>query len=87
MSRLSKKLTREAGFVFWENETWGKGPAHIDWSCDYDEALEKYTELIVRTCAKMAQDAADCMCESISDNVLIPFGYYEEDEISSKTSN
>ena len=27
----------------------------MDWSCDYEDALVKYTELIVRECAGVAE--------------------------------
>jgi len=40
---------KEAGFVFWENESWGPGPGHIDWSAVYDKEFEKFIELMGQT--------------------------------------
>ena len=38
---------REAGFTFWEKEPWNRRNLRIDWSSDYDDALEKYTQLVI----------------------------------------
>ena len=52
----AKRLAKKAGFVFWGNEAWGPGEGEIDWSCDYKEAFEKYTELIVQECADLENE-------------------------------
>jgi len=57
MNERIKELAQEAGFVLWSNEEWGPGEGHVDWSCDYEDALVKYTELIVRECAGVADKA------------------------------
>jgi len=51
MNDRSKELAEKAGFVLWGNESWGPGEGQVDWSCDYEDALVKYTELIVKECA------------------------------------
>jgi len=55
MNERIKKLVEEAGFILWGNEEWGPGEGHVDWSCDYKDELAKYTELIVRECAEIAE--------------------------------
>ncbi len=47
---MIKQLAEEAGFLLWEDEPWKPEGAIIDWSSNYDSALERYTELIVREC-------------------------------------
>ena len=54
MNERIKELAEKAGFVLWGNEEWGPGEGRVDWSCDYEDALTKYTELIVRECADIA---------------------------------
>lgn len=41
------KLAEESGFCLWENESWGPGPGHIDWSCQYDEEFQRYSEALI----------------------------------------
>ena len=55
MNERIKELVEEAGFILWGNEEWGPGEGHVDWSCDYKDVLAKYTELIVRECAGVAE--------------------------------
>lgn len=52
------ELAKEAGFCFWEDEKYGLGPGHIDWSNDYTKDLEKFAELIAEECAKDAEKIA-----------------------------
>ena len=53
MNDIMKQLAEEAGFLLWEDEPWKPEGAIIDWSSNYDDVLEKYTELIVRESAEM----------------------------------
>jgi len=46
MDKRTQELAEQAGFVFWGNESWGPGPGHIDWSCDYNEESEKFIKLV-----------------------------------------
>lgn len=46
MKKRIRKLAKKAGFIFWENEEWKPPNETIDWSCLYDEELEKFAELI-----------------------------------------
>lgn len=55
MNKRIKKLAKRAGFVMWDNEPWKPMGGVIDWSSDYDEALEKYTELLLKTCHKLGK--------------------------------
>jgi len=41
-----KTLTKEAGFVFWADETWKPKGATVDWSCAYDDELVKFYHLV-----------------------------------------
>lgn len=50
MNPKIKEIAEEAGFVFWQDESWGPGPGHIDWSAIYDKEFQKYTELLIREC-------------------------------------
>jgi len=48
MNSVLERLAERAGFVFWGNELHMPRPeSSIDWSCDYDEELKKYVELII----------------------------------------
>lgn len=56
MNRQIERLVKKSGFVFWGVEPWGPGDNKIiDWSCDYSEEFEKYTEMLIRECASMAE--------------------------------
>ena len=41
-----KALAKEAGFVFWSDETWKPDNTEIDWSSIYDNDLVKFYHLI-----------------------------------------
>lgn len=47
MNPVIKQLAEDAGFIFWQNEEWGPGPGHIDWSAIYDKEFNKYTEYLI----------------------------------------
>jgi hypothetical protein len=55
-----RKIAKEAGFIFWGNDSWGPGKGHIDWSCEYDEELTKFAEILEsklrRKVAKQIED-------------------------------
>lgn len=58
MDKKLKKLAKKAGFIFWENDdSWaGDRFDEIDWSCEYDEELEKFADLVSREkCSTMNQ--------------------------------
>lgn len=57
MKKNIKKLAKKAGFVIWDDSSWGPGKGNIDWSCDYDKELTKFVELIVNECAEIADTA------------------------------
>jgi len=54
MKKKIKKLAKKAGFVIWDDSSWGPGKGNIDWSCDYDKELVKFAQLIVNECAGIA---------------------------------
>lgn len=56
MSKKTKKLAKQAGFVFWNNESWGPGKGKIDWSSDYDKEFSVYTTLVVEETVKWVND-------------------------------
>jgi len=53
MKKKIKKLAKKAGFVIWDDSSWGPGKGNIDWSCDYDKELTKFTQLIVKDCMEI----------------------------------
>lgn len=57
MKKKIKKLAKKAGFVIWDDSSWGPGKGNIDWSCDYDKELKKFAHLIVMECAGIAGKA------------------------------
>lgn len=73
---IIKELAEEAGFVYWQDESWGPGPNFIDWSSNYDNALAKYTVLVVRQCAEVANKAEPYKA---NDLILNKFGLKYED--------
>lgn len=46
MNKHTQELAEQAGFAFWENESWGPGPGHIDWAGQYDNEFDKFVELM-----------------------------------------
>lgn len=54
MNERIRELAEQAGFVLWDDEEWNPGET-IDWSSNYDSAIVKYTELVVRECASMME--------------------------------
>ena len=48
MNPRFKSLAKECGFVFRGNESHGPGPNHIDWSGDYQQEFEQYSQELVR---------------------------------------
>lgn len=58
MNERIEKLASEAGFNFWGGEHWKPQGAVIDWSCVYDEELEKFAKLIAKKCINMIQNEA-----------------------------
>lgn len=56
------ELAEQAGFVMWSKDSdWKPEGATIDWSCDYDKELRKFTKLVEAECEWMANcpDRAD----------------------------
>jgi hypothetical protein len=54
LKKRTRKLAKKAGFIFWsEEDTWGPGAKHIDWSCTYDQELEQLVELVATECANL----------------------------------
>jgi len=66
MNNRIKELANQAGIKHRLNvpdEIWG-----------YDSNLQKFAELIVRECAKIADLADENKCEWIGGNILVHFG-------------
>ena len=63
MNKKAKALVKEAGFVFWKNESWGPGKGNIDWSCGYDKELEVYTKLVVQETVKWVNNNVGLITE------------------------
>ena len=47
------KLLKQAGFVFWEDESWGPGSDYIDWGSDYDQEVKRLISMTIDQCAKI----------------------------------
>jgi len=52
MKKKIRKLAKKAGFIIWDDSSWGPGKGHIDWSCDYDKELKKFAKLVKKEYAK-----------------------------------
>ena len=55
MNERIKQLAEQAGFCMWKEEKWNPGDV-IDWSCRYDDELEKFAELLIGRCAEVADE-------------------------------
>jgi hypothetical protein len=75
MNKRLNRLIDQAGFIKFTVEEDPETP--IDWSCDYTEELNKFAELIIRKCAKVADLADENKCEWIGGNILTHFGVSE----------
>jgi hypothetical protein len=53
MNEQIKLFAEQAGFVMWEDESWNPGDV-IDWSTRYDTELEKFANIIIFECFKLA---------------------------------
>jgi hypothetical protein len=55
-----RRIAKQSGFIFWDDAEWGPGKGHIDWSCEYDEELTKFAEILEnklrRKIAKQIED-------------------------------
>jgi hypothetical protein len=64
------ELAEQAGFVMWSKDSdWKPEGATIDWSCDYDKELRKFTKLVEAEYERMANrpDRANlcgCCCRA-----------------------
>lgn len=68
-------LARKSGFAFWEKEEWNSTNAMIDWSCDYDAEIQRYTkEVVMQTIAYIDRNIASIEIES-TNNILLDFGF------------
>jgi len=68
MNERIRELRRQATLV--ETYTANDGSVHEGKSVD----LEKFAELIIRECAKIADSADESACEWIGGNILTHFG-------------
>ena len=53
MNEQIKLFAEQAGFVMWEDESWNPGDV-IDWSSRYDTELEKFANMLIFECYKLA---------------------------------
>jgi hypothetical protein len=53
MNKQIKLFAEQAGFVMWEDEPWNPGDV-VDWSTRYDTELEKFANMIIFECFKLA---------------------------------
>ena len=54
------QLAEQAGFVMWSKESdWKPKGATIDWACDYDKELAKFTKLVEAECSRPHEDKTE----------------------------
>jgi hypothetical protein len=53
------QLAEQAGFVMWSDCDWKPKGATIDWSCDYDKELAKFTKLVEAECSRPHEDKTE----------------------------
>jgi hypothetical protein len=73
MSERINQLKAEAGFVLWEDESWGPGKGKIDWSSDYEKELETFAELLIKESATWINDNVGLVSESAKTDLLQHF--------------
>lgn len=62
-SRLNNKiklLAERAGFVFWNEESWGPRDNSIDWSLNYTKEFNDFIQLILES-----------ICEELSEQIKV----------------
>jgi hypothetical protein len=76
MNKKTRKLAKKAGFIFWKNEKWRPPGEVIDWSCMYDEELEKFAELIrADESKKFIPSPKECQTEE--EKTAYAFGWWK----------
>ena len=77
MNKRIEQLAKEAGYYLYDlTETHECKTVETD-SKDEWITLEKFAELIIRKCAKVADLADENKCEWIGGNILVHFGVEE----------
>ena len=71
MNKKIIELAEEAGFCFWEDEEWKPHDAMIDWSAQYDDEFQKYTELLIKECIKVVYDNVEVALDA-NGKVVVP---------------
>jgi hypothetical protein len=70
------ELAKQAGFVFWSDETWGPGPSNIDWNCDYSTEFNTFVQLLINECSHVANNRYE--------KGFAPVGNYIKDYFATK---
>ena len=71
MNKTIQELVEAAGFMMWNDESWGPGPGHIDWSAVYDQEFEQFLKLLsARICSELEQQRN---VEDYSDSLNIEY--------------
>lgn len=58
MNNKIKELAEKAGFCLWDDEPWKPEGAVIDWASNYDEAFERFVELLHQTYGMLIMEHA-----------------------------
>jgi hypothetical protein len=81
MNKKTRKLAKKAGFIFWKNEKWKPPGEVIDWSCMYDEELEKFAELVRaderKKCLSINQPDPPPECKTEEEKLAFVFGWWK----------
>lgn len=59
MNNNIRKLAKQAGFCFWEDEAHKPEGAVIDWSSEYDEDFVRYTMLLAKEVIELERAGCD----------------------------
>jgi hypothetical protein len=70
MNPVIKQLAEEAGFCFWSDEEWKPKDAVIDWSAEYDDEFQKYTELLIKECVNVIYDNVEVALDATGNVVF-----------------
>ncbi len=77
MNERIQELAEQAGIKITPMVVDGVEYEYEDVEMDGSEDLQKFAELIVRECAKIADSADESACEWIGGNILTHFGVEE----------
>lgn len=61
MNEHVKRLADRAGFMFWGDEDWRPQGAEIDWSAQYDQEFDAYTQALICEVVNLERSGTDAL--------------------------